>query len=336
MLGVCLAAVFALSAVAFVASPAMASKACDVKCEEAKERAKVEKKVARTEETGVGDPYLRSSWGEYKGCPYQLYEKGEIENCFVGITAGGGKGGYFEYGNVKVPLSKSIHLQGGFTGAGSEIAVIPAANGRETLEAPPLPITGGIKLFTKDVQQSAQWPQALKESFKEAVTNHETAAFAKIEMAGNECFEVLSCLDTENLIFEEGTAFRLPLKVKVTAPWLETLKSGACYIGSDEHPIKQHLTTEGAGNSGRIEFNASFEQTFVTGSKLVDLHWHIEPASAPNGCGGEYEQYIDEALSIVLELQNSSRTGITVLKGNLHDGAASAVSTYGVESGELP
>jgi hypothetical protein len=336
MLGVCLAAVFALSAVAFVASPAIASKACDETCQETKEREKAQKKVAHDEETGVGDPYVRSSWGEYKGCPYEEYAERKISDCFAGITSGGAKGGYFEYGKVRVPLNKTIYLQGGFEGAGSEIEVHPATHGKETLEAPPLNITGGIKLFTPDVQQSAQWPQALRESFKEAVKNHETAAFAQIEMAGNECYEVVGCLDTEDLIFEEGTAFRLPLKVKVTAPWLETLKSGACYIGSDEHPIKQHLTTEGAGDAGQIQFNGPFTQTFVTGSKLVDLHWHIEPASGPSGCGGEYEQYVDEALSIVLELQNSTRTGITVLKGNLHDGAASAVSSAGIESGELP
>ena len=166
---------------------------------------------------------------------------------------------------------------------------------------------------------------------------HSGAVYAKIEMAGNECYEVPGCLDTENILFEEGVAFRLPLKVKVTSPWLEKLGGGPCLIGNDENPIHINLTTAGGGRSGELLFNEEFTNLVLTNTKLVDTNWHIEEASAPTGCGGpENEQYIDKALSLALEIQNSGRKGIVVLQGKTHDAARSAVLTEGFESGELP
>jgi hypothetical protein len=285
------------------------------------------------------DPYTANTWGQYKGCPYELYgqpEPNDITDCFAGITAGGSKGGYFEYGHVQVKLNKSIYLQGGFSGAGSEIKVFPAAHGRETLEAPPLKVTRGLALFTKAIQKETEWPAALVQSFNEAKKNKENVVNAQIELAGTELFTVIGSLDTENILFEEGDAFKLPLKVKVTSPWLEKLGSGVCEIGSDEHPIHINLTSQGAGRSGELFFNEAFTNIWLRENKLVDFGWHIEEASAPTGCGGEYEQYIDAALGKVLEIGNSGRTGIVVLQGSVHDAAASAVLSEGFASGELP
>ncbi len=215
------------------------------------------------------DPYNQYTWGQYKYCPY---ENEELTDCFAGITDGGSKGGFFEYGRVKVKLSKSIVLQGGFKGAGEEIEVSPAVHGGETLEAPELPVSGGIGLFTKEVQEEEEWPAALVESWKQAKKNKEKTINVKIEMAGTECFETKGCLSTQNILNRKGVAFRLPLKVKVTGPWLEQLGGGPCYIGSDEHPIHINLTTEGAGASGRVHFNEEFTNILLGPSRLVEHH----------------------------------------------------------------
>jgi hypothetical protein len=308
MVGLCLIAVFAVSAVG--AGSAMAK-----------------------------DPYTVNTWGQYKHC---AYENTELTDCFAGITAGGGKGGFFEYGKVKVKLNKSITLQGGFKGENGGLEVYPAVNGGETLEAPELKVTGGIGVLSKQIQKEAKWPAALSESWKEAKKNKESAVFAKIEMASNECFEVPGCLDTEHLIFEQGVAFRLPLKVKITSPWLEKLASGPCYIASDENPIHINLTTEGAGYSGSLRFNEEFTQILTAESKLVDLGWHIPTTSGANGCGGEYEAFVDKALNLALEVETpegferAGRTGVVVLQGNLHDALTENVRTLGVASGEIP
>jgi len=329
--------------------------------EEAKKQEKLEEEAANEQpalETGVGDPWGASRWGAFQHCPWQLFNEhagetveganGEqlpyITDCINGVTLGGKKGGYFEYGTVKVPLSKSIKLQAGATGEGEEVILYPAANGGETLEAPPMPVDGGISVITPLIQKQAKWPEALQKGFKEALKNGEKAIDVKIEMAGGECFVAKKpgCVDTEDILIEEGYAFKLPLKVTVTGPFLEKLGGGPCEIGSDEHPIEITLTTSGIGHAGPIEFNEEFTHVFLRDSRLVDYGWHISVASGAKGCGGEYESYVDEALNLALEVEypgtggveRTEKTGIVVLEGDLHDGQAEAVAIKG-EKGEL-
>ena len=337
MLGLCLMALLAMAAVtAVVASPALAS--CSEKCPTEKEKEKNKKRLEKWEEKRVGDPYNINSWGQFKACDYSR-EVNEYETCVLGITTGGKEGGFFEFGKVKVPLSKSIALQGGFEGYGNgtetTIKVFPAINGYESLDSPELPVTKGIKLFTPRLQEEARWSTSLRESWEEAVKNKETAVNVKIEMAGNECFETYGCLSTYDLLTREGTGFRLALKVKITAPWLEKLASEPCYIGNDEHPIHINLTSAGSGTPGHLEFNSEFDKIGLFGSRLVDTGWHIEPGAYPSGCGGPYEAELQAALMKALELPNENRTGLVVLKGDLWTAEAYSVAESGVESGEL-
>ena len=121
MVGLCLVAAFVVSAVA--ALPALASSP---------------KKI---EETGVNA--LKAS------CPT---ENPEVGVCFVGITNGGSNGGFFQIGTARVPLNKPITIQGGLR-EGQKF-VVPPANGKETLEAPPLKVLKGIKLITPRIEQT--------------------------------------------------------------------------------------------------------------------------------------------------------------------------------------
>ena len=216
MLGLCLAAVFALCAMAAV--PALAK--------ESKQQ-KEEQKI----------------WPAFKYCPYQD-SNSEAELCFAGVTSGGPGGGFFALGGVKVPLSKPITLQGGLKENEStgELYIRPAANGGETLESPELKVPGGLNLLTKEIQEDARWPASLKEAFKEAKKNKETGLSVKIELAGgNALYELEGALNTTNLIFEEGPAFKLPLKVRMISPWLEKLGGGPCEIGNEGTPVWQYL-----------------------------------------------------------------------------------------------
>jgi hypothetical protein len=301
-----------------------------------KTKAKQEEAQLKEEEQGIKEEeqgkFSALTWTQYEFCEF---ENPEASDCFTGITNGGKNGGFFQYGHIKVPLSKPIRLQGSFKGAGSEVELYPAVNGGETLEAPELPVEGGLKVITQQIQEATNWPAALRQSYSAAVKNHEGQVFVKIELAGTELFEVPGSLDTENIIFEEGVAFRLPLKVKVTGPWLNSL-GGTCLLGSDAHPIMQHLTTEGAGRAGEIAFNKPFTNTAIIGSQLVDVGWHIEEASGATGCGGpENEEFLDAALNRALEVQNPVRRGITELTGSLFDGAAPAIR-HRVEKGLNP
>jgi hypothetical protein len=306
MLGLCLVAVFAVSAV-FAAS-ALAK-----------------------------DPYTSETWAQYKHCPYEIAEK--VANCFYGRTSGGKEGGEFQYGTVRVLLKHPIVIQGGFNGEEHEIEVSPLLKeGGETLEdVQPEPVVKGMKVLTPHIQEQAKWPEALIESFNAAKKNKETKASVKIEMAGTECYEIPGCLDTEDLLEKSGPAFILSLKVTVQSPWLESLGGGPCTIGSNEHPIKQFLTDEGAGSIEAVEFNKTFSNIMVRNSELVDLSWKIEPESGPKGCGGPYEEYVDNALRKALYMQYSDQRGFTWLRGDLFSAFTNNVRHYGVEeTGELP
>jgi hypothetical protein len=288
MLGLCLVAAFAVSAV--VAMPALAKKS----------------------------EYNVKTFGQFKGCPYT---DPEVNYCYAGITSGGRNGGYFELGNVTVKLSKPITLQGGFIGTEGELTLVPATNGYQTLEAPELKVQGGLGLITTKDQEEAGWPEALKQSFKEAKKNKETTLNVKIELAGNNLiYETPGALDTENIIGESGPAFKLPLKVRMINPWLERLGGGPCEIGNDTNPVWQYLTTEKSGRAGSFSEGYEFLTIELAGSRLNDLNWSVEEASRASGCGsGEDEAYVDAAVNGVLE-QGYRRKGITVLQGNLYTG----------------
>jgi hypothetical protein len=314
MLGLCLVAVFAVSAV-FAAS-AMAKK----------------------------DPWSLETWGQYKYCPYELTEeeKYAVVNCVYGRTNGGKEGGEFKYGKISVRLNKPIVIQVGLKGAGANTVAYPASNGESLVDAEPEKVVGGLKVISSKIMKEAEWPEALVEAFEAAKHNKEiNKATVTVEMASNTCFEIIGCVSSQNLLNREGAAFILTLKVTLHNAWLESLGGGPCTIGSDEHPIEQNLTDETPGWLASLQFGPGYYQVEAI-SQLVDIHWHIKQESGASGCGNEeWESYIDKALNLALEIESSdgseleNTTGLTWLTGHLYVASAKAVRTKGVESGEL-
>jgi hypothetical protein len=276
------------------------------------------------------DPYTVNTLAQFAHCPY---ENEEVTDCFFGRTAGGSAGGYFQYGHVFVALKKPIVIQGGLKGEVPNAEVEPPTGGAKLLESPEEPISKGMKVITPQIQNEAEWPEALKQSFKEALKNKEAKAYAVVEEAGTECITVPGCVNTLSLLSEidDPPAFKLALKVRVVNPWLEKLGGGPCLIGSDEHPVKQNLVTSGAGRPGVVRFNSEFTVAGILGSALTDAGWHVSKEQGANGCGGEYEAYVNKALNIALEvedvkgLERVHKTGITYLTGNLYDGLREAM-----------
>lgn len=301
-MGLCLVALFALSAM--VAVPAMAKES---------KQEKKEKFIA----------------GQFKNCPVN---NPETELCFAGVTSGGKKGGFFSLGNITVPLSKPITLQGGEheNEAEENIYLVPAVEGAETLESPELKVPGGISVITSRIQELQEWPAELTQAFKEAKKNKETAMYVKIEVAGgNKLFEIPNALNVTNLIFETGPAFTLPLKVKITGPFLEKLGGGPCLVGNDTTPVYQYLTTSPAsnGSAGYLYILAEGNQVELENSRLGDLGWPVESGAEPQGCGGAYESYVDGALDEALGLTRGAK-GLTLLEGNLYEATAEYVREH--------
>ncbi len=300
MLGLCLVAAFAVTAMAAV--PALAKET---------KQEKVEKKA----------------WATFKHCPLS---NPQTQLCFAGITSGGKKGGFFSLGGITVPLSKPITLQGGVheVEEPESYYIIPAEGG-ETLESPELKVPGGLGVITPTIQEQAKWPAELKEAFKEAKKNKETALNVKIELAGgNTLFEIPDALDVINLVFESGPAFTLPLKVKMTSPFLAKLGGGPCEVGNEEHPVYQYLTTERSSNgaAGELQIDHEGNLVILKNSRLGDLGWPVPEGGQASGCGGAYESYVNEAINIVLGLNYSSSNewshGLTLLAGTLYESVA--------------
>jgi hypothetical protein len=295
-LGLCLVAAFAISAIAAV--PALARSQFTVK-----------------------------TWTQYAHCPYEevltiVHEASEAI-CFYGETSGGKNGGFFKVGNVKVPLSKPVKIQGAAyeDGEVAEIGqpalkIVAATNAGETLESPELKVEKGLNLITKQIQKEAGWPQALVESFNEAKANKETGLNVKIEVAGgNRIYEEEDGLSTGALIEQRTPAFTLPLKTRLISSWLEKLGGGPCTVGNEEHPIIQYLTSEAPGSVENLNFNEEFNNISLE-STLVALNWPVEEGAGATGCGGEYESYVDAAINDTLGLKYHE-LGTTVLTGTL-------------------
>jgi hypothetical protein len=313
MLTLCLMALLAVTAVSFaVAGPASARK--QAKCEGAdysEECYPEERELGRKEEEkGKFSAYTIN---QYKYCPEGA------EWCIWGRTLPGKQGGFFLLGKTHVELSKPITIQGGFRESESSeepksgdtyIKLLPAGNGGETLESPVEPVEKGIRLI-KSSEKS--WPQALKESYTEALHNNESSLGVKIEVAGNTLYENPYAISTEALLVQNSPVLELPLKARLINPWLERLDGGKpCTVGNDENPIMQYLTAEGSGSAGVLEFGLAFTNLVFNGSTLVDTEWPLPLAARPTGCGGEYEAQIDEAIDRVL-----GSNGITVISGQL-------------------
>lgn len=287
----------------------------------------------------------------------KIHEEGNEEViCFTGITSGGKEGGSFTVGGVTVPLSKKITLHGAAAfqegtvsennPEGQPEGKIHAAEDGKTLEAPPLTIPKGAKLITPQIMEEAGWPEALKAIYNEKKAKKELGLTATIEVAGNQIYEERQGLSTANILFEEGPGFILPLKVKVSGPFLYKLQKGGdtCYIGSNEHPVVQHLTSGESvapppfeantqhGAAGELEFFDEFRVIDISGSSLVDSTWPVETEA--EGCGGTYETYVDRALSIVLGLPAPAGSSHTALKGSLYSGNFEAVKQSKERHGE--
>jgi hypothetical protein len=211
------------------------------------------------------------------------------------------------------------------------LKIIGPEDGAETLESPEFKVTKGLKTITSTIEEEAEWPQALKESLNEALKNKEGGLNVKIELAGNSLYETWGALSTERLLFEQGSAFKLPLKVKVTGPWLEKAGGGPCLIGNDAHPIVQDLSTESPGRAtepGGFVWDELPEEEFfedeLRGSILTDLKWSVPAGAGASGCGGAYESYVDTAIDDLLELEYGQH-GTTILSGDLFNGPTTVV-----------
>jgi hypothetical protein len=314
ILGLCLVATFAVGATALgVASPALANN-------------KEEKRAAK-------------NWDVFKNCPYN---SPGVELCTFGTTYRGAKGGFYTIGSAKVALSDVVIQAGMHENSEGLLELVGPTDGAKALESPSEPVTGGLKLITPAIQQEAEWPEALKEVFKEAQKNHESKLDAQIEVGGGDVlYETPGALDTTNLIFEEGPALKLPVKIKLESPFLEKLGGGPCVIGNETTPIWQELTSEPKvnGTAGSLEILYEGDEVVLKGGRLGADGWSIPQAADAQGCGGAYESYVNRAIDLTVGQGYNNEAyeskGLTLLSGELYESVSQTTKEY-LEEGKIP
>ncbi|HEV7561924.1 MAG TPA: hypothetical protein VGO24_00350 [Solirubrobacterales bacterium] len=231
-------------------------------------------------------------YAQFDECPLN---RATITDCNVSIT----EGGSFKIGSKTVPIVHPVKLQGGFEGAGSEIKFYGAENG-DTLSKTAQPVPGGLTGITAP----AWWPALVKNWFNALLSEGLTGVDATLELAGPTKGLTTIKLNTENLIFEEGTALGLPSKIHLE----NAILGPNCYIGTSSNPVNINLTTATSGglkgSAGTITFNEPFFTiTTVTGARLVDGTF---PAPGTTGCGGLFALFVNPLISTFVGLPASS------------------------------
>lgn len=241
-----------------------------------------------------------------------------VELCIFAETKNGG----FVVGKKTVPISKTVILQGGsienpVTGA---LTLVAAEDGN-TLSKTPLTVPGGLL----GIVAPSFLPKFLQEAFNEFINKGIAGVTATTELA-RPASQIQ--LNTQNLIFEEGVALQLPVKVKLDNPLL----GSSCYIGSSSNPIILNLTTGTTsppapnkpirGASGELEILEEAQLVRLVGGALVD---NAFAAPKVNGCGGIFSFLIDPAVDAVLGTPSAAGKNASILKGNLEQATAMAV-----------
>jgi hypothetical protein len=286
MLGLCIAALFAMSAMLATAASAR-------------------KSIKSLPET-------KENYEAYKNCPIN---NAEVNLCFLAISNGGNKGGQFTVGGVKVPLKAQLLVQGGSIlneETGQETFVAPE-NGQPAFYSPPLRVPGGLGR----VKVPSTWPKALKEEWK-AADGEGKEGFETPELVGQ------PGISRANLIEESGTALEVPLRIHITSPDSHLLGPN-CYTGSASEPIVQRLTSgethppEGfmsiKGELGELVFGERFDNIRIRNNLVVDNTYAVPVV---HGCGTpENEALVDEAIDTAFGLPAAAGASVTEVRGTL-------------------
>jgi hypothetical protein len=252
----------------------------------------------------------KGEYAQFKECPLNRVT---ITDCIYSVT----NGGSFTIGKKTVPIKNPVTLQGGFEGEVPNIKFYGAENG-DTLSKTPQPVPGGLL----GIVAPTWWPKFIQDWFNEQISKGFTGVNATVELTGPTKGLTNIKLNTENLLFEEGTALGLPVKFKLD----NAILGSNCYIGSESKPVQIDFTsgTSGSqkGSAGTLSFNPSFTIITIAGGKLVNGTF---AAPAASGCGGIFSFFVDPLVNSILGTPSPSGKNSAILEGKLQDAQAEAV-----------
>jgi hypothetical protein len=271
---------------------------------------------------GLASPALaaehhpKGEFAPFSDCPLS---SSATELCVYAQT----ESGEFVVGKKTVPITSTITLQGGLheNTTTNALEFIGAEDGN-TLSKTPQPVPGGLLGIVA--------PEYLPKFLRELINKLTSEGLAGVTATSELAAPASSIgVNLENLIFEEGTALELPLKVKLS----NALLGESCYIGSNAHPIVIPFTTGTTsppgpnkpikGSAGEVKLNEAFTLSTVTNNSLVNNSFAAPEAE---GCGGLLSFLIDPAVDLELGLPAAAGQNTAILDGTLENANASAVT----------
>jgi hypothetical protein len=263
---------------------------------------------------------------KYNDCPTEVPG---VTICQYGLTTSG----EFTIGTSKVPINKTITLQGGgeYTGGANlnEYFLVPAKDGN-TLSKTELNVPGGLAglIDCEEIKGSGVVEVLERGSCKTIFENGLTGVTASTELATTPTDRAI--VNLAALVEEKGTGVKLPIRVHLKNPLL----GESCYIGSTANPVTLNLTTgttappepnkpiKGKLGNAKSEFENGYESTRITENTLVDNSFS---APAAEGCGGLASFLIDPIIDSKIGLPSPSGHNTAILNGELNSAEVEAV-----------
>lgn len=258
-------------------------------------------------------------YAEFNNCPVK---NPEAVKCQFATTTGG----EVVLGSKKVPIVNPAVLQGGygFPEEPAFLAPFIAPTSGPTLSAASQPVPGGLaglvnckEISNFIVRTSCEW----------VFENGLTGLNSTLELA-RPANEVK--VGEANLLFQEETALRMPVKFHLENPFL----GSSCYVGSSSNPIIWNLTTGTtappapnkpiSGSIGTPEGKGpDFGILRLNGAKLVDNSW---AAPGATGCGGAIiELILDPIINAASGLPAAAGKNTAVLVNTIDSSPVSVV-----------
>jgi hypothetical protein len=241
-------------------------------------------------------------------------------------------GGEVAIGSVKVPINKTLVLQGGAAPAvnQNEFDLVPALDGN-SLSKTELNVPGGLAdlVNCEEIKGSGVFEVLERSACKAIFESETTGVTATTEIVANT--EDPAILNTGALIIQTSTALKLPVRVHLKNPLL----GSSCYIGSEAHPIVLHLTTgttspelpnkpiSGKRGTYGEEEEGLGDVISLSENSLVDNAFSVPTAE---GCGEFFSFLIDPIVDSKLGLPSADGHNTAILNGKLWITEAEAVA----------
>jgi hypothetical protein len=256
----------------------------------------------------------RGDYAVFAGCPLS---NRATDVCIFART----ESGELTIGRRTIPITRTLILQGGIheDEATGKQQFIVAASGK-TLSVTPQPIPGGLR----KIVAPAVLPVALRERFDRLIARGEAAVTATTELVPARAIGV----STQNLVEAKGIGLALPVKVKLSSPFL----GAGCYIGSNANPVVISLTTGRAhrssshepatGKPGHAEFKDDYNLVTLSEDTLLSDSF---PVPRVTGCGGTLFALLDPAVDAELGLPVAAGHNEAIMNGTIKNANAPAV-----------